>query len=260
MKAPSSTAVALVIWKREMIRFYRQPSRIAAAIGTPVMLWVFLGVGLARSFDPDSADASTGSDSYALFLLPGMITMVALFSAIFSSISIIEDRNEGWLQSVLISPAPRTAIVLGKVIGGASVAFVQATLLLLAPPVWSHYPSAASLVLVLLAIALTATMMTSIGLAFAWKCESSQGFHAVMNLVLMPMWALSGSIFPIENQHSVLEVIMKANPLSWCSIAIRSSWFDEPDVLAFVIASVLTVLAITVAVLIVTKPEKGVRQ
>lgn len=248
----SSAAVMWTIQWRELVRFRRQPTRIAAAIGTPLMFWAFLGIGFSNYF-AHPADESKGG--YGLFLLPGMMTMVALFTAIFSSISVIEDRNEGWLQSVLVSPASRWSIAMGKVLGGAIIAFLQAAVLLAAPPVWSHFPTIANLGLILLALALTALMMTGIGVAFAWKSETTQGFHAVMNLVLMPMWALSGAIFPVANQHALLKWLMLANPLTWCSLAISAPLHGRSPWLPLALSAAFAVVALSLATWVVASPD-----
>lgn len=249
----SSMAVLWTILWRELVRFRRQPTRIAAAIGTPLMLWAFLGLGFSNYFAHPSPTIRGG---YGLFLLPGMMTMVALFTAVFSSISVIEDRNEGWLQSVLVSPASRWSIAMGKVLGGSIVAFTQAAILLLAPPVWAHWPAMGSLASLLLALAVTTVMMTGIGVAFAWKSETTQGFHAVMNLVLLPMWALSGAIFPVEGQPVLLRAVMLANPLTWCSQAIAGPLHGEANWTAVVVSTACALAAVAAATVVVAAPQK----
>ena len=248
----SSAAVMWTILWRELVRFRRQPTRIAAAIGTPMMFWAFLGIGFSNHI---SNDAPVTKGGYGLFLLPGMMTMVALFTAIFSSISVIEDRNEGWLQSVLVSPASRWSIAMGKVLGGAIIAFLQAAVLLLAPPVWGHWGGVADVALILLALALTTLMMTGIGVAFAWKSETTQGFHAIMNLVLMPMWALSGAIFPVENQTPILHYLMLANPLTWCSLAISAPLHGTDPWLPLGVSAIFAMAALVLAMWVVASPD-----
>jgi len=248
----SSAAVMWTILWRELVRFRRQPTRIAAAIGTPVMFWAFLGMGFSNHITNESQVTKGG---YGLFLLPGMMTMVALFTAIFSSISVIEDRNEGWLQSVLVSPASRWSIAMGKVLGGAIIAFLQAAVLLLAPPVWGHWGGFAGVGLILLALAFTTLMMTGIGVALAWKSETTQGFHAIMNLVLMPMWALSGAIFPVENQTPILHYLMLINPLTWCSLAISAPLHGTSPWLPLSLAGACAVAALALATFVVASPD-----
>ena len=248
-----------------MVRFLRQPTRIAAAIGTPLLVWALMGSGFARSFQPPQRvdvgmnAGGEGALPYALYLLPGMMTMVALFTAIFSSISIIDDRNEGWLQSVLVSPAPRWSIALGKVLGGATLAFAQAAVLLLALPLWHAWPGAARLGLALYALAITVLMMTGVGVAFAWKSESTQGFHAVMNLVLMPMWLLSGAFFPIEGAARWLATLMRFNPLTWCHQALAAPLTGRGtiDVAPYVVATLGATAAFATATALIARPQRG---
>jgi daunorubicin resistance ABC transporter membrane protein len=207
------------MWRREMTLFLRQPARIAAALGTPALLWLFMGSGFAESFRPQSL----GTESYASFLLPGMLCLVAVFASIFSSISIIEDRNAGWLQAVLASPAPRSAVASGKALGGATIAWLQAAVLLPVAPWLAPVPGPASILLAAALLAVTCVALSAMGLALAWRCETTAGFHGVMNLVFMPMWLLSGAFFPADSASPWLAAIMRANPLTWCTSAVRDA-------------------------------------
>lgn len=221
--------VALVICKRELVRFVRQPTRIGSAIGTPVILWLFMASGFSGSMSGGMSGAMAGGSGnvgggvpYSLYLLPGMMMLVAMFTAIFSSISIIEDRNEGWLQSVLVSPTPRWSIAAGKILGGSTIAFLQAILLLAAVPILGGRVGFEGIVEVVFALFVSCVAMTGVGVAFAWVSESTQGFHAVMNLVLMPLWMLSGAFFSTESASGWLRVLMYLNPLTWATSAIRT--------------------------------------
>jgi ABC-2 type transport system permease protein len=236
MNAVSGWRIALVIARRDLVRFLRQPARIAAAIGTPLLFWAFMGGGFAGSFRP----AGLGETSYAGFLLPGMITLVAVFSAIFSAFSIIEGRNEGWLQTVLVSPAPRWAIALGKISGSSLLAFVQAAMLMLALPFLDLKVTIAGVGASLLALAITSFAMTAMGLLFAWRSETTASFHAIMNIVFMPMWLLSGAFFPptpsTEGGASALTWLMRINPLTWCTQAMREPLLNR-DATMWLLAS-----------------------
>jgi ABC-2 type transport system permease protein len=239
--ATSGWSVALVIARRDLVRFLRQPARIAAAIGTPLLLWAFMGSGFAGSFRP----AGLGETSYAAFLLPGAMTLVAVFASIFSAISIIEDRNQGWLQTVLVSPAPRWSIALGKISGSSLLAFAQAAVLMLAIPFLDVHPTLEGVALSLLALAITSFAMTAMGFVFAWHSETTAGFHAVMNIVFMPMWLLSGAFFPPTTDDgggNALTWLMRINPLTWCTQAIREPMLGEPA-WVWLLASVAFALA-----------------
>lgn len=248
----SPWVVTGVIVRRELILFVRQPARVAAAIGTPCLLWLFMGSGFAQSFRPEQL----GEASYASYLLPGMMTLVAVFAAIFSSISIIQDRRDGWLQSVLVSPAPRWSIALGKTLGGAIVAWAQAALLLAAAPLLDIHLTFGAVILALLGVAATSVAMTAIGVAFAWRTETTAAFHAVMNLVFMPAWLLSGALFPPQGASAWLGLVVRLNPLSWCTQAIRDPLLGEPSLTALAGSLVFAGAALTCATWIVSAPTK----
>ena len=147
--------------------------------------------------------------------------MIVLFTSIFSTISIIEDRREGFLQSVLVAPVSRGAIVMGKILGGSLIAFIQGLLFLLMAPslgIQIHLVQAGFLCMILLGIAFA---LTGLGFVIAWKMNSTQGFHSVMNLFLMPMWLLSGSLFPVNGAAGGLRFLMKLNPLTYGVSAFR---------------------------------------
>ncbi|MHC5022838.1 MAG: ABC transporter permease [Planctomycetota bacterium] len=249
----------IVVWliaRREVVHIVRRPVRIAAAVGTPLVLWLLLGSGFAASLKP----AHTADASYAAFLLPGMMTLVAVFAAVFSAISLIDERQTGWLQSVLVSPAPRWSIAVGKTVGGGFVALVQAALLLPAAPVLDVPLGFGAAAQVLIGLMATCAAMTALGVAFAWRSESTASFHAVMNLVFMPMWVLSGAFFPASGASTWLGTLMAINPLSWCTQAIRGPLAgpgaDEPWITPIVASILFAAAAIAVATWIVRgRPE-----
>lgn len=202
--------------KREVVRFFRQRGRVIGAFVTPIMFWLFMGSGLGKSFGGSGGD-------YLRYAFPGTTTMILLFTCIFSSISIIEDRNEGFLQSVLASPAPRSAIVLGKVLGGALLGWVQAFPFLLLGPTVGVPLTLFGLAQSALVLAVTAFFLASVGFFFAWRSTSVAGFHAIMNVVLMPMWLVSGALFPLVGARSWMGWVMRANPLTYGLSAVRSA-------------------------------------
>ncbi len=238
-REPSTTAsprvtvfwpAALTLWRREMVRFFRQRNRVVSALVTPVLFWLMLGSGLNKSFQnvavapgsPNSADSAAGStDSigYMVYFFPGTVTMILLFTAIFSTITVIEDRREGFLQGVLVSPASRLSIAWGKVMGGASIAMIHALVFLLIWPfVAPQFSLGAELPAMLAAIGVMAILaigLTALGVCVAWPMDSTAAFHAVMMLFLMPMWFLSGAVFPVDTAPVGLQVIMLANPLTY---------------------------------------------
>jgi daunorubicin resistance ABC transporter membrane protein len=213
-----SGLAAFTLWRRELTRFFRQPSRIAGAIGTPLLFWLLLGSGLSGSFRLPGGPAGLG---YLEYFFPGTVALVLLFAAIFSNISVIEDRNQGFLQGVLVAPVPRSALVMGKVLGGATLAWLQGLVFLALAPASGIHLTAASALAAAGVLAILAVGLTALGFVFAWKLDSVQGFHAVMNVVLFPMWLLSGSLFPLSGAPRLLAALMRLNPLTYGDAALR---------------------------------------
>lgn len=205
--------------RRELLRQLRQPSRVAASVGTALLIWLFLGAGLAGSVRGRGADAP----AYAAFLVPGMACLSVLFSAIFSAISLIEDRESGFLQGVLVSPAPRWSIAASKIAGAALPAAAQGLLVVCAAPLAGVPLDGASLAWSACALALIGVAVSGLALAAAWRAGSVAGFHAVMNLVLMPMWLLSGAMFPAEGAAPGMRAILRLNPLTHALQVVRAA-------------------------------------
>ena len=241
------------LWKRDVVRFYRQRSRIIGALGTPLIFWVLLGSGLGTSFRIGSTDVSSGG--YLEYFYPGALALILLFTAIFSTISVIEDRHEGFLQGVLVAPVPRATFVLGKILGGSTLAVLQAGFFLLLASFANVEISWAALPLLLLALTALAVALTGLGFILAWILDSTQGFHAIMNLLLFPMWILSGAVFPASGAAGWIRGVMQVNPMTYGVAAIRSilggaeSASDNPSVggsLIFIALFGITTVAIGV--------------
>jgi len=211
------------LWSREIVRFVRQRSRIVGALGSPVLFWILIGSGLGRSFQ----GSTMLSGGYLEYFYPGTLALIVLFTAIFSTISIIEDRHEGFLQGVLVAPISRAAIVLSKILGSATLAIAQAAIFLLAAPLVYDHLSAASVALALVAITLLSYALSGVGFSIAWMLDSTQGFHAIMNLLLVPMWLLSGALFPASGASGWVQVLMAVNPLTYGVAAIRTAFYGR---------------------------------
>ena len=209
-------AARALAW-REVVRFLRQPSRIVGAFAPPLLAWLLLGAGFGSSFRVPGG----GGASYLGYFFPGTVVLVVLFAAIFSTISVIEDRREGFLQAVVVSPVSPLAVAAGKIAGGTLLALAQGGVLLALAPLLGFAPSAAALAPALLVLAFVALALTGLGLTIAWMLESTQGFHAIMNLVLIPMWFLSGSFFPADGAPAWLRLTMAANPLTYGVASLR---------------------------------------
>lgn len=213
---------AASLWQREVVRFFREPSRLLSAAATPLLFWILIGSGFSGAFRlPGAADDSR----FLEYFYPGTLVLVLLFAAIFSTISLIEDRREGFLQGVLAAPVPRLSVVAGKVAGGATLAWLQAAPLLLLAPLAGIPLDAVAALAALGALALFAVLLAALGFATAWRSSSVQGFHAIMNLVLIPLWLLSGAFFPPSSAPGWLEAVMRVNPLTWGVAAVRGALY-----------------------------------
>lgn len=214
--APRPLLAAGGLCWREVLRFLRQPNRVFGAVAQPVMFWLLFGIGFAPSFQPPGISRQV---SYAEYFFPGIVVLVVLFTAIFTTISVIEDRREGFLQAVLVAPVPRWSLVLGKLAGGALIALFEGSLLLILGAFFTVHVSALGLLLALPLLACVALALTGLGFVFAWLTDSTQGFHAVMSVLLFPMWLLSGAFFPAESTW--LAWIARLNPLTYGVAGLR---------------------------------------
>ena len=190
------------------------------ALLTPLMFWLLIGGGMGHSF---AAQGATSGPGYLAYFFPGTVLMILLFTAIFSTISVIEDRREGFLQGVLVAPVGRVAIVGGKVLGGAVLATGQALLFILLG--WATHVITLSplhLLGTVVILFVTGLGLTALALCIAWPMSSTQGFHVVMNLFLVPLWFLSGALFPLRDDTPLLlKGLMLANPLSYALASLR---------------------------------------
>lgn len=228
--APGLWLPALSLAKRELVRFLRQRHRVIGALATPIVFWLLIGFGMGRSF---RGEGMPGGDDYLQFFFPGTVLMILLFTAIFSTISIIEDRREGFLQSVLVAPVSRMSIVLGKVLGGTALAFGQGLVVLLLGPLVGLKLTAIGLLAACGMMLLVAFALTALGFCIAWRMTSTQGFHAIMNLFLMPMWFLSGALFPPRaDTVFLLKWTMLLNPLTYGLAGIRRSLYTGAEAAA----------------------------
>ncbi|RMF43343.1 MAG: hypothetical protein D6753_05405 [Planctomycetota bacterium] len=218
---PSVVAVVWMLAHREWVRFFRQRNRVIGALGQPILFWLLFGTGMHTAFRGAGQDFMT-------YYLPGTITLILLFTAIFTTISIIEDRKEGFLQNVLVAPAPRSTIAWGKVLGGGMIAWVQGLIFLGLVMAMGQVPVSGGLAGALVLMAVAAASITAMGVLFAWPMDSTQGFHAIMNLVLMPLWLLSGAFFPVPALVAgspvgqiVMHWIMRLNPMTYLVAGLR---------------------------------------
>lgn len=202
---------AFTLWWREIVRFYRQPARVVGVIVSPLLFWVVIGAGFGTSLQSQA----TGQGNYLNYFFPGALIMIVLFTSIFTMMSVIEDRNKGFLLSVMVAPVHRSGIVLGKVLGGTTLSSIQGLLFLVFAPFIGIRFGFAQFLLIALIVLLVAFSLTALGFAIAWKMESTQGFHAIINLFLIPLWLLSGAMFPISGASGWIKWLMLINPLTY---------------------------------------------
>src|SRR5215472_10852864 len=225
---------AATLWQRELVRFWRQKSRLLGVIASPLVIWLLIGYG-----------SNTLGRFYA-----GALVLTVMFSAIFSTISIIEDRREGFLLSMLVSPAPRTSMVLGKILGAATLAWIQGMIFLCFAPLAGVSISLLELIPVAAAIFLISFTLTGLGFVIAWKMDSTAGFHAIMNLLLVPMWMVSGSLFPMATAHGWIRAIMWVNPLTY-SIGLLNHVLRLPNASPGALESLIVTVATGIVLLLV---------
>jgi len=221
-----------VVWAlatREVVHFSRARARVIASIATPAMFWLLVGSGFGGSTLQLAGATQVG---YSEYFFTGALAMVMLFSSIFSAFSLIEDRNEGFLQGVLVSPAPSYQIALGKILGGTMLSSLQGILFLSLASLAGVPVQPLGYLATALAIVVCSFALAGLGLAVAWPSRSISGFHAVMNLLLMPMWLLSGALFPADGAHPVVRLAMQFNPFSYCVTTLRHTLYlgsDQPS-------------------------------
>src|ERR1700752_966312 len=214
---------AFTLWWRELVRFYRPRSRVVGVIASPLGFWLVIGSGFGTSFRSGSAP---GPQHYLDYFYPGALIMIVLFTSIFTMMSVIEDRKEGFLLSVLVAPVPRTAIVLGKVLGGTTLSAVQGLIFLIFAPFAGVHLEPVQVLLVAVIVFLVSFSLTALGFAIAWPMDSSQAFHGIVNLFLIPLWLLSGALFPLDGASGSIRAIMRLNPLTYGVSALR--WLLYP--------------------------------
>ncbi|WP_067048014.1 ABC transporter permease [Methanofollis ethanolicus] len=234
------TAIA-VLWHREMIRFFRAKSRVVGTLGMPIFFLAFLGFGFRTSSVPG---IPPGID-YVTYLVPGILGMTILFSSTFAGISVLWDREFGFLKEIMVAPVSRTAIVLGRIAGGATTSLIQGVLiLLLAVPMGFPFPGVLPFLAAVAFMLLIAAAFISLGLIFASNMKDIHGFSLIMNFVVFPIFFLSGALFPIENLPAWLLPLAYADPLTYGVDGLRgvltgvssfSPLFDAAALFAFVL-------------------------
>ncbi len=229
---------SFTLWWREIVRFYRQPARVVGVVASPLVFWVVIGSGFGTSF---RSGGGPGQQHYLDYFYPGALIMIVLFTSIFAMMSVIEDRKEGFLLSVMAAPVPRSAIVLGKVLGGTTLAAAQGMIFLIFAPFAGVHVQIVQVLLVGVVVFLVSFSLTALGFAIAWPMDSSQAFHGIVNLFLIPMWLVSGALFPIAGASGWIKVLMRLNPLTYGVEALRALLYPGSEV-TFPLSSAMATL------------------
>ncbi len=210
-----------VISYREFKKFVRERSRLLGTMARPI-LWLFVvGGGLSRLV------TVTGKVSYTQFIFPGMIGMTILFASIFSAISIVWDREFGFLKEILVAPISRLSIVIGKAMAGTTISLVQVLIMVLFIPVLGIHISPGQFMLLLLSSAMLAFSLTAFGILVAARMSSYEGFNIIMNFLVMPMFFLSGAMYPVKLLPPVLKWLTHINPVTYGVDALKNALLTE---------------------------------
>jgi len=230
---------AFTLWWREIVRFYRQTARVIGVLASPLVFWLVIGSGFGTSF---RSGGGPGQQHYLEYFYPGALIMIVLFTSIFTMMSVIEDRKEGFLLSVLVAPVPRSAIVLGKILGGTTLSAIQGMIFLIFAPFAGVHLDPLQVLLVGVVVFLVSFALTALGFAIAWPMDSSQAFHGIVNLFLIPLWLLSGALFPLAGASGWIRVIMRLNPLTYGVEALRALLYSGAATTFPLTSSVATLL------------------
>jgi len=233
-----------VLWLRQIKRHYRSKARLIGSFAMPLLFLLAFGFGFGSIY------AQAGQGDYFQFLVPGIISMTILFTSVMSGIEIIWDRQFGFLKETLVAPVSRLEIMIGRTLGGASVAIVQGVLFLVLSLFFGfRIISWTMLPITLLFMILIAIFFAALGTAIASLLDDMQGFQLIMNFLIMPIFFLSGAMFPIDTAPKAIQVISKFNPLSYGVIGIRNSLLGISQgnilfnlIILFILATIMLVI------------------
>jgi ABC-2 type transport system permease protein len=236
--------VVYILWLRDMKRFMRSPSRVVGSVTLPLLTLVALGAGFGRIPIP-----GMNSPNYLSFLVPGMVGMTILFGGVFSGMSVLWDRQYGFLKEIMVAPVPRVAIVIGRIASGSTTGVIQATVIaLIATFLGFALPSLAGFMLAVVFMVLISVIFTGIGLVFASRMKDEQGFGLIMNFLILPFLFLSGAFAPVNNLPAWIRAFSYADPLTYGIEGLRAALLGTsavPLALSFTVcAACATVLVL----------------
>lgn len=222
MNTPSKTSafakewgLISALWTRDMLRLKKEKSRWLGVVAQPLIFWFFIGAGMVDKMSIPGAEGD-----YLTFFFPGIVVMTVLFTTIFATMSVIEDRQSGFLQGVLVGPASRPSMVLGKLSGVTSLALLQCALLFLFAPIAGYSLASIAWVPLIVLVILTSLSLGALNFAAAWLLNSTQAYHGFMSVLLLPLWILSGAMYPHPG-GGWLEWVMALNPMTYAVDGMR---------------------------------------
>lgn len=235
------------IWLRDVIRFSRNRARIVASLGQPLLFLFVFGAGLS----PAMGTMASGNLKFEQFMFPGILAMAVLFTAIFAAVSIVWDREFGFLKEVMVAPVSRVAVALGKLAGGSTVAMFQGSLVLLFAPLLGIKLSLDQALILIGLMLLLALVMSALGILVAARQRSMEGFQVIMNFIMLPMFFLSGAFFPLNGVPIWMEVLAKVNPVTYGVDPLRQVALRESVPQTFMDALRLHPITTDVAIMLI---------
>ena len=236
--------VIFMLWLREVKRYLRSRAQIIGSLAQPLLYLLVLGFGFGAVFQ------QAGQGSYLQFVAPGVIAMGILFTSIFSGIGLLWDRQFGFLKETLVAPVPRLQIMAGRTLGGATIAIIQGTLVLVVCMIAGFRPQSwAAVPLALLFMALIAVVFAALGTAIGSTLRDMQGFQLIMNFLIMPIFFLSGALFPLDNLPTALTVATRLDPLAYGVDGLRAAFIGVSHIGVLLDVSVLAILSLLFLVL-----------
>lgn len=237
--------IIYILWLRQLKRYVRSKSRIIGSLGQPILFLIAFGFGFGPIY------TKAGGGNYIEFLAPGIICMGILFTAVFSGIEVVWDRQFGFLKETLVAPVSRFKIMFGRTLGGATVAMIQGIIVLILSLFIGFKPNIFLILPALIIMFLIALLFTGLGTAIGSKIEDMQGFGLIVNLLIMPLFFLSGALFPLDNLPNFLEIITRVNPLSYGIDGLRGTLGDINTSHFGLLTDVLVLGIVTSVVLVI---------
>jgi ABC-2 type transport system permease protein len=236
------------IWLRDLTRFFRNRSRIFTSLAQPLLYLAIFGTGFANLLRSNAG--ALGGVSFSAFIYPGVIGLTIMFTALFTAISVVYDREFGFLKEVLVAPVSRLSVALGKIAGGSTIALFQGALTLLLAPLLGLHFTLAQLFTLLGLMLLLAAVSTALGVLAASRLRSFEGYNVIINFLMMPMFLLSGALFPLSGLPAWMNVLVGINPMAYATDALRQVALAGSASAASIAANSLHPVAIDALVLV----------